>query len=255
MALSFLTVFPTPGKGELTQRDISSSRAYYPLIGLLLGLVLAGLEWAGSRALPPVMTAAVLIAFLIGVTRGLHLDGFMDVCDGLFGGYTRERRLEIMRDSNVGAFAVAGAGALLLLKYGALVSVLSFPAQHKLAALVLFPVVSRWSMVVLLGAFPYARGSGLGSPFHQGGGGLATTVAAVVGVAAAIVIGGVAGISILGGVSVFAFLIGKVVVRLLGGLTGDVYGATNELTEVLVLIAAVAIIPHGFLGPMYKVIW
>ena len=239
----------------MAQRDISNSRAYYPLIGLLLGAALAGLEWGSSAALPPFLTAAILLVFLIVVTRGLHLDGFMDVCDGLFGGYTRERRLEIMRDSNVGAFAVAGAAGLLLLKYSALLSLLSFPADQKLAALLLFPVISRWAMVVLLGAFPYARSAGLGSPFHQGGGGLATTAAAVLSVAATVLIGGVAGIGILAGASVVAFLIGKVVVKMLGGLTGDVYGAANELIEVLALIAAVAITPHGFLGPIHKVIW
>ena len=248
-------MFPTPSRGTLAQGDISNSRAYYPLIGLLLGGVLAALEWGSDELfLLPFLTPAILIVFLIVMTRGLHLDGLMDVCDGLFGGYTRERRLEIMRDSNVGAFAVAGALGVLLLKYGALLSLISLPWQGKLPVLLMFPVISRWTMVLLLGAFPYARGSGLGSPFHQGGGGVATTAAAVTTTAAAVLIAGVGGVSILVGASVLALLMGKVVVKLLGGLTGDVYGAANEMTEVLVLIAAVAIAPYGFLEPIHRIV-
>ncbi len=213
------------------------------------------MEWGSDELfLLPFLTPAILIVFLIVMTRGLHLDGLMDVCDGLFGGYTRERRLEIMRDSNVGAFAVAGALGVLLLKYGALLSLISLPWQGKLPVLLMFPVISRWTMVLLLGAFPYARGSGLGSPFHQGGGGVATTAAAVTTTAAAVLIAGVGGVSILVGASVLALLMGKVVVKLLGGLTGDVYGAANEMTEVLVLIAAVAIAPYGFLEPIHRIV-
>ena len=248
-------MFPTPSRGTLAQGDISNSRAYYPLIGLLLGGVVAALEWGSDELfLLPFLTPAILIVFLIVMTRGLHLDGLMDVCDGLFGGYTRERRLEIMRDSNVGAFAVAGALGVLLLKYGALLSLISLPWQGKLPVLLMFPVISRWTMVLLLGAFPYARGSGLGSPFHQGGGGVATAAAAVTAAAAAVLIAGVGGVSILAGASVLALLVGKVVVKLLGGLTGDVYGAANEMTEVLVLIAAVAIAPYGFLEPIHRIV-
>ena len=248
-------MFPTPSRGTLAQGDISNSRAYYPLIGLLLGGVVAALEWGSDELfLLPFLTPAILIVFLIVMTRGLHLDGLMDVCDGLFGGYTRERRLEIMRDSNVGAFAVAGALGVLLLKYGALLSLISLPWQGKLPVLLMFPVISRWTMVLLLGAFPYARGSGLGSPFHQGGGGVATATAAVTAAAAVVLIAGVGGVSILAGASVLALLMGKVVVKLLGGLTGDVYGAANEMTEVLVLIAAVAIAPYGFLEPIHRIV-
>ena len=206
MALSFLTVFPVRFGGAPAQRDISASRAWYPAVGLALGAALAGLEWGAGRLFSPYLTAALLVVFLIVVTRGLHLDGLMDVCDGLFGGYTRERRLEIMRDSNVGAFAVAGAGGLLLLKYGALLSLLELPEREKLAALLLFPVVSRWAMVVLLSAFPYARGSGLGSPFHQGGGGLAAMVAGILGLAAAALVGGAGGLGVFAGASLLALL-------------------------------------------------
>jgi adenosylcobinamide-GDP ribazoletransferase len=210
---------------------------------------MVGLERGAREVFPVYLTAAILLVFLIGVTRGLHLDGFMDVCDGLFGGYTRQRRLEIMRDSNVGAFAVAGAAALLILKYGALLSLLTLEVPGKEWALLLFPMLSRWSMVLALGAFPYVRSDGLGSPFHQGKARLATTAAAVTAVAASILLGGIGGAGMLLGASALAWICGRMMVKLLGGLTGDTYGATNEVVEVAVLVAAVASLPFGWVEP------
>ena len=116
-ALAFLTWFPATRLRDRSQQDISNSRVYFPLVGLLLGLALVVVELGASRVFPPPLTAAVLVVLMIVVTRGLHIDGLMDVCDGLFGGSTPERRLEIMRDSRVGAFAVAGAGGVLLLPW------------------------------------------------------------------------------------------------------------------------------------------
>ena len=211
---------------------------------------MVGVELGGRELFPAYLTAALLLVVLVVTTRGLHLDGFMDVCDGLFGGYTRERRLEIMRDSNVGAFAVAGAASLLILKYGALLSLLTIPSPGKEWSLLLFPMMSRWSMVVALEAFPYVRGEGLGSPFHEGGSRLATFIAVLIAVLASAVLGGIGGIGLLFGASVLAWFLGKVMSNMLGGLTGDSYGAINEVTEVGVLVAAVALLPHGLIEPL-----
>lgn len=248
MALSFLTVCPAWGLKAPTQRQISNSRAFYPVVGLLLGAALAALERGAREVFPPFLTAALLVAFLAVVTRGLHLDGFMDCCDGLFGGYTRERRLEIMRDSHVGSFAVAGGAALLLVKYAALLSLLVLPLAGRAWALMLFPLLSRWGMVAALGAFPYVRRQGLGSPFHQGHAKLATGVALAAAVAVAL-LGGPAGLALLAGASALALLLGCGMSRMLGGLTGDTYGAINEVVEVAVLVTAVALLPHGWVGP------
>ena len=176
-ALSFLTLFPAFWNNCPSQRDISNARVYYPTVGLLLGLILVAVDKGAGALFPAPLTAALLLATLVILTRGLHLDGFMDVCDGLFGGYTPERRLEIMRDSHVGAFAVVGMVSLLLLKYGALVSLLSLGVPGKEFVLLLFPMLSRWSMVLQLGVFPYVRAEGLGSPLHQSSAKLATIAA------------------------------------------------------------------------------
>lgn len=244
-------MFPATWNRTPTQEEISNSRLYYPLVGLLLGLLLVGVERGAREVFPVYLTAALLLVFLVAMTRGLHLDGFMDVCDGLFGGYTPERRREIMRDSHVGAFAVIGVASLLLLKYGALVSLLTLPAPGKEWVLLLFPTFSRWAMVVLLGTFPYVRRQGLGSPFHQGKARLATAIAAAITASAAVLLGGIGGVGMLAGISILAWFSGWAMSRMLGGLTGDTYGATNELAEAAALLAAVALLPYGWIKPLF----
>lgn len=252
-ALSFLTLVPASRNLRLGQRDISNSRAFYPAVGLLLGLLLVGVEEGASRAFPIHMTAGILLTMTVVCTRALHLDGLMDVCDGVFGGYTRERRLEIMKDSQVGAFGVAGGATVLILKYGALVALLDLDAPGKEWALLLFPAISRWAMVVALGAFPYARDQGLGSPFHQseqGGAKIATLAAGLTAVAASFLLGGFAGLGLLAGAAVLAATLGWALNSALGGLTGDTYGATNEVSEVSVLATAVVLTSHEWLEPL-----
>ena len=241
------------GRRVPAQGEISGSRAYYPAVGLLLGLLLVGVERGASEAFPEYLTAALLLTVLVVVNRGLHLDGLMDSCDGLLGGSTPERRLEIMQDSRVGSFAVAGAACVLLLKYGALVSLLTLTDAGQAGivwVLLLFPMLSRWAMVVNLGAFPYVRRNGLGSPFHQGKSGLPASFAAGTAILAAVLLGSVGGAGMLVGVSLLAWLLGRGMAGMLGGLTGDTYGATNELAEAATLIAAVGLLPHGLIEPL-----
>lgn len=250
-AVSFLTILPARWPGGFSPQAISNSRAWFPLVGLLIGLLLLGVERGAREVFPVELTAALLTALLIILTRGLHLDGFMDVCDGVFGGYTPERRREIMRDSRVGAFAVAGAGGLLLLKYAALVSLLSLDGPGKIGMLLLFPMLSRWTMTLLLAAFPYARRQGLGSPFHQGKAWLATAAAGLMAAAGALLLGGYGGLALLAGLSALAWLLGWLLSRLLGGLTGDCYGAANEAAEVVGLTVGVVLVGYGWVIPAF----
>ena len=235
---------------ERGPQNVSNSRAFYPTVGLLMGLILVGVEESSSRLFSEPLTAAFLVAVMVIVTRGLHLDGLMDVFDGVFGGFTPERRLEIMRDPRVGAFGVGGGVTVLLLKYGALVSLLTLPAPGKEWALLLFPTLSRWTMVVLLGAFPYVRTQGLGSPFHSTGIKIATTIAGISAFAASILLGGFSGLGLFFGATIMAWLMGWAIAKSLGGLTGDTYGATNEITETTVIIAATALAAQNWLEPL-----
>lgn len=249
-ALSFLTIFPAPKVADLSQQVVSNSRAWFPLVGLLIGLALVGLEWVLGHLFAPYLSAALLVVFLVMVNRALHLDGLMDSCDGLFGGHTPERRREIMRDSSVGAFAVAGAVSILLLKYAAMLSILSANLPGKEAALLVFPVVSRYAMVLQLMVFPYVRTPGLGSPFHGREARFSSIAAAITAALAVGVLGGLGGILILAAICLLALGLGQLSMALIGGATGDIYGATNEISEVAALVAAAALLPLGLLSPI-----
>src|SRR5439155_7993505 len=168
-AVRFLSVLPMPGRMQPLEKDetaphLAVGSTYFPLVGLLLGLLLSILTLLLDPLLPQLVVAALLVVALVLLTGGLHLDGLMDSCDGLFGGRTRERRLEIMRDSRVGSFGVLGGICVLLLKFACFASL----AQHALfVALLVVLSSARWAMVLALRIFPSARPPGLGTPFRQ----------------------------------------------------------------------------------------
>ena len=117
------------------------SRAYFPLVGLALGTILAGLDFAARQALPSPVVGALLVVALLVLTRAIHTEGFLDTCDGLFGGYSQAERLEILRDTHVGAFAVVGGVGLLMLKWTALVGISD---EIRAGLLTTFPCMSRF---------------------------------------------------------------------------------------------------------------
>jgi adenosylcobinamide-GDP ribazoletransferase len=168
-AVRFLSVLPMPGSAQIFDKDEAAPRLvigceYFPLVGLLLALLLWFLVLILTPLVPQLALAALLIVALVMLTGGLHLDGLMDSCDGLFGGSTRERKLEMMRDSSVGSFGVLGGVCIVLLKF-ALFASLRVHALP-LALLVALPS-ARWAMVLALRVFPSARPTGLGAAFHQ----------------------------------------------------------------------------------------
>lgn len=233
VALSFLTVLPVGPR--TVPSDLGPARVFFPLVGLLLGGALVGVDTLLAPVFPPLAVGALLVAALVALTRALHVEGFLDVCDGLFGGYTRERRLEIMKDPHVGSFAVVGAVTLLMLKW-ALVATLAGAAR--LPALALFPCLSRWGMLLATAAHPYAREEGLGRAFQRGRGIWQVAAGLATALVASAVLGGVGGVALWGVATAVAWAAGWWMARLLGGLTGDAYGAVNELCEVAVLLAA-----------------
>jgi len=247
-ALGFLTILPVPAS---SMKDLRASLAFFPVVGLLLGLVLWGLDVAFDNVLTPPLTSALLLVSLLVMTRGLHLEGFMDTCDGVLGGGTRQRRLEIMKDSHVGAFALMGGISLVLLKWTAL---LSLPSSGRSWSLILFPALSRWSMMLALVAFPYARSQGLGSAFQGDQRTLSAFASGLIAIVAALLLAGFGGLVLFGLATLLAWLLGKGLALLLGGLTGDTYGAINEVTETAILITAVGLSPLGLIEPLPQLI-
>jgi adenosylcobinamide-GDP ribazoletransferase len=236
-ALQFLTVMPPLVRRLFTAEELGRSVGYYPLVGGLLGLLLAMLDWGLAHLFTRAVSAALVLAAWVLFTGALHLDGFLDSCDGLLGGHTAEQRLAIMRDERVGAFGLAGGVLLLLVKYAALTAI---PASGGMVprpvALILAPVLGRWGMALAVWAFPYGRVEGLGHTIKAHTGRrelfLATAIALGSALLAAGWIGAVAMIlatAVVGGVARFAL------VRL-PGLTGDLYGAICEMAEAATLL-------------------
>ena len=236
IAFAFLTVLPVGPKRFPDAMGPGAS--FFPLVGLAIGGLLLGLDQGLRQGLPDVLVAAMVLTAAIVVTRAIHIEGFLDSCDAIFGGYTRQRRLEILRDSHVGAFAVVGGGCLLLLQWSSLTGL---PEPARLETLVLFPVISRWGIVLVLSIFPYARDQGMGSAFHRGLRVWHLAFAGLTAAAAAVLLAGFAGMIMLAAGTIVAWCLGWRTTRLLGGLTGDGYGATNEIVSVAVLILAVGL--------------
>jgi len=230
-AFAFLTRIPV-WRGPLRDVDLGRSVSFFPLVGLVLGFALTGLA-AALTSLSPWLVAVLLAALLALLTGGLHLDGFADVFDALGGGRgDRARMLEIMRDSRIGAHGAAALNLLLITKVAGLAQAAE---RHDLLALLAFPTIGRWLASLLVVLFPYARPDGVGRAFSgEAGrlqGGIATAIAAVT----IAVLGPSLILPALGaGVVVFAFAFW--LHRRLGGMTGDVYGASIELGEAAMLV-------------------
>ncbi len=230
-AVQFLTTLPVPLWREVHSIDVARSVRYFPTVGVCLGLLLTGLWWVLSLWLAPPLIALLLVISLLMLTGGLHFDGFLDSCDGLFGYRSVERRLEIMRDSRVGSFAVAGGWALLSLKYAGLSTV---PPPLVPLALLLGPLLGRWGLVFAVVVFPYGRESGLGTVYKQHNTRRELALAGLGVLLLAGLIGHGPGLVLVLIISLVAWLIGRwIMLRLPAGLTGDSYGAITEMAEML----------------------
>lgn len=211
---------------------------YFPLAGLVLGLILAGWDGVLRALLPPPAAAALLLVSWVWLTGAVHLDGFMDTCDGILGHRAPEARLRIMRESTLGSFGALGGFGLLLVKYGCLVSL---PGPLGAPTLVLMVVLARWAMVYAVVAFPYARpGPGIGRLFKEQSGPSTLACATAVAAALAFLVGRWGGLGMLLAVALSTWLAARYIMARIPGLTGDNYGAVAELAEVWVLVLAVA---------------
>lgn len=244
-AFSLLTVLPVP-MGWLPKEGTPPGRAmaWFPLVGICIGLVLVVAAWSLCLIVPVSVVAALVLVLWVGLTGMLHLDGFCDCCDGLLVTAPAERRLEILKDSRVGAYAVVGVVLLLLCKYAILKAWLQqTPSLYPLIAM---PASGRWVMVVAARGFSYARREGMGGYFRQGLGWPQLVVATLTWLAILVVV-----MPLLHAAgSVVASLIALIVIgkwasrRLGGGITGDVYGALNESVEVLCLLIILVLNTH-----------
>lgn len=233
-ALAFLTRIPAPVKQN--QSDWEKSPMWYPLVGLVLGLLLFLFDFAIAQWFPALVRAVLDVAVWIYLTGGLHLDGWMDTADGLGSYRERERALQIMKDSRVGAMgAIAGVLAILF-KVTALAS---FPMQDGLSLLgplVAAAVLGRTAVVWVMFSFPYIQTNGLGTGMKN------QLTRPRLGLSFLLALSPLSffyrgwAVGLLGIVLLFTWLYGRKVTRRLGGCTGDIYGAVVIGAEIITLL-------------------
>ena len=233
-ALAFLTRLPVPARA-VQPHELGRALAFFPLVGALIGAILGAAQLGLSAAFTPNLTALLVITLWALLTGGLHLDGLADLFDALGGGRgDRQRMLELMRDSRIGAH---GAAALGLLLCGKVLALAALPRPLATTTLLVAPAVARFGAVLLLVAFPYARDEGLGRAFRDHGKARDVAVAALLMQGCAAILGHRSVVPVVLSL-LLAIALGWVMRKKLGGLTGDVYGAAIELSELAFLLAS-----------------
>lgn len=233
VALALLTRLPLKVKDGGFDRAALAAWAY-PLAGAVLG-VLAGLAGAAALwiGLPAIIAALLALGVMIMLSGAMHEDGLADTADGLWGGWTPEKRLKIMKDSHIGTYGVIALGLSLGLRVVALGAIFSSGAI--VLPLVAAAALSRGALPAVMAALPHARASGLA---HSVGRPTPQTAALAAGlgfVLAAFAIGWAAFPALICA-TVGAFTVGLLALRKIGGQTGDILGATQQIVEIMVLL-------------------
>ena len=236
-ATSFLTAIPVGRRVAFDERDLANGAVLFPAVGALVGAISATIAWASSLVLPPFVAGILGVASAVAATAAFHVDGLGDVADAIGASLTGRSPLEVMRDPRLGTFGVAAVSLDLVLKaalLGELVAGERFPWTAIGAA-----AVARIAPILLAWRLPYVGGgtgiwtSGLALPRVAG--------AVVIAIAIAVATTGIPTALMAGAVVVVCMGLGRWSHVRLGGVTGDVFGASAELTEALALVAAVAV--------------
>lgn len=234
--LEFLTRVRFSKRTDWRDEDFSRSVPYFPLVGLVIGSLLAAVNYGLFYIETPLFFRVTLLLLAeIIITGGLMYDGFMDTADGVFSARSRERMLEIMKDSHVGSNAVLAIIILLLLKIAAY---LELSGETLTWVLLTMSVATRTFMVVFIVNFPYARKEGIGHMFTKYAKPFYTYIAFAVcaGIIAAC---GLQYLAVAGICFTVTLIIAQYLKTQLGGLTGDTYGALTECGNVIYLLTAV----------------
>lgn len=233
-ALGFLTILPVPSTNE---KYLGRSVPWFPVVGLLIGGLVASLDYVLGRVFPPVVTSVLTVIVLIGISGGLHLDGLADTADGFLSSRPRERVLEIMKDSRIGTMGTLAIVSVIALKIAALSAL-----TQRFGAILLMPVAGRCAIVMTMAVIPYTRPEGgLGSAFSS---------SRKIGPLVSLVILFVASWLVMGltGTIVAMLALGAAMFmaiwsyRKIGGYTGDVLGATCEIAEIAPALVASAFV-------------
>ncbi len=228
LAIQFSTIFPTPVVHHATESDIRKSVVFFPIVGVLLGGILWGVQIVLTRHMPNLAATAVSLTIYTISTGALHLDGLMDTADAIGSRRPRADALHIMKDSRIGAM---GAIAAVLVLVGKLSAISSLAPEH-FAPFIVVPMLSRLGMVWSMQLYPSARSEGLGWLFARR---IPAFVVAVATIASALVC--ILSLSAWSCLWVLIYFVTCVslfnwwMFHRFGGTTGDTYGAVNEILE------------------------
>jgi adenosylcobinamide-GDP ribazoletransferase len=236
-AIQFLTVIPFPRSFNPGEVNLGRSVPYFPVVGLLIGVLAAILGQLMAAVLPPLPACAIVVIFLLAVSGGLHMDGLADTADGFFSARPRERVLEIMRDSHVGVMGVIAVVSIILLKFSLLASL---PSAQYVNIIILMPLAGRCASVIMMTTLPYVRDKGgIASLFDKKRSRLhalwAVLFLVIAGSLTAQWMGFTAGIAALALTALFSVHS----FRKIGGYTGDALGAACEMAEIIPALVAV----------------
>ena len=248
IALQFFTRLPIPSWVGFEASWLQHASRYFPLVGCVVAAIAAGVYFATALVLPAPVAAVLSTAASIYLTGAFHEDGFADTCDGLGGGMTRERVLEIMKDSRVGAYGAIGIVCMLAAKLTALAML---PPRVAVGALFLAHPLSRLAASALIWKLDYVRGEGKAKPLAQQMSSAEfaiATISALLPVPVLLASGWIASSAVLAAVLaalLAAFWLGRKLHMRLGGYTGDCLGAVQQLAEALIYVGVLATLGHG----------
>lgn len=234
LAIGFLTILPVIDNRRASEDTVAASFEWFPFVGFILGLALCGEDVILSYAFGQVMRSVLVVLSLIVITGAVHLDGLADTADALGAGRDRERALEILRDSRIGAFGAIAIFFDLILK---ILALSTLAGQARYFALILAPGLARLAMVLVAHRIDYLRSDGAGSTLlaNQKRSWLRRYIFVLpVGFVVAAKFQGAKALIIAFAISIAMRWFYR---RWLGGVTGDLIGACGELVEVAVLVA------------------
>lgn len=236
LMLQFMTRIPLKYNVRAECENFAKGLVLAPVVGLIIGVLLAGLHYLLGFLVPSVVNAVLTVAFYVFLTGGLHLDGLGDTADGLFSNRPRERVLEIMKDSRVGTNAVLAIVLVLLLDISLIASL-----KSRLAGiLILMPAAGRIGSLIGSGTSNYAGISdGPGRWCVELCGWKEVLAGSIIGLVIFIAISGVYGLVLMPLAVLSAFVLARSLGKKLGGVTGDILGAVCELNQVIFLLASV----------------
>lgn len=236
LAIQFLTIIPLKISG-INDKKIAKSVIFFPIVGLLLGVFLIAINRSLSFLnLSPLVASTILIIALVVTTGGIHSDGLADTTDALLSAKSKDEMLTVMRDPHIGTMGVLGLLSIILLKIGFLSSI-SSPDMP--ATLLLMCLLSRWTLVLSMFLFPYARATGKAGMFISGMTPKIFTISTTITLICAFFIGQKKGVLIFLAVAAFVYFSGKFFKKKIGGITGDTLGAVSEVSETLILFLVI----------------